>query len=261
MEQSQKMLAQKFELLYSDDSDSAHIVLNNRIIMDFENALRQENSFDFDFEKLSKISKLISEDKKLKIYTWHIQFTDGNFKYFGFVQYKNKKRIELITLYDKSNEISNPENKSLTADNWYGVLYYKIITKKIKGQGYYTLLGWDGNTNFSNKKLIDVITFTEGIAQFGVPIFQYQNNIQNRIIFEFGEQVNMVLRYDSDYKMIIWDHLAPSQKQFEGQYQYYGPDFSYDGLIFRKGLWNFAEKITPLNKENNKENRGLKYGY
>ncbi len=261
LESIEKKLFDKFNLLYSENEDSTLLILNSEILSIFNHALEQENSFTFPFNKLNKISKLTSEDKKLKIFTWHLQFADGNFKYFGFVQYKNKKQIELITLDDKSDKIPNPENLRLTADNWYGALYYKIISKKNKGQTVYTLLGWDGNTNFSNKKLIDVLSFFDGIAHFGAPIFQYQNNIQHRIIFEFAEQVNMVLRYDTDYKMIIWDHLAPAQKQFEGQFQYYGPDFSYDGVIFKKGIWNFAEKITPVNKKENRPDKELKYQY
>ena len=45
----------------------------------------------------------------------------------------------------------------------------------------------------------------------------------------------MMLRYDDKLKMIVFDHLSPSKPSYEGKYQYYGPDFSYDGLIFEKG--------------------------
>ena len=258
----QNKLSEKFESLYLDDTDSSHIILNNKILKEFKNALQQENSFKCDFGKLTKISKLVSDDGKLKIFTWHIQFSDGNFKYFGFIQYQNKKNKLIIELTDQSEKMTNPEQLTLNAENWYGALYYKIISKKIKKQTYYTLLGWDGNNNYSNKKLIDVLTVSsDGFIQFGAPIFEYQTQIKNRIIFEYGEQVSMVLRYDTDYKMIIWDHLAPSQKQFAGQFQFYGPDFSYDALVFKKGFWNFLEKVTPLNKEDNSSQKQYKYGY
>ena len=39
----------------------------------------------------------------------------------------------------------------LSENSWFGALYYKIIPV-VKNKTYYTLLGWDGNDMFSNKK-------------------------------------------------------------------------------------------------------------
>ena len=215
--------------------------------------LKNSESLKYDFEKLTKISIQTSENKKVRIITWQIQFSSGVFSYFGFIQSNaNKNDILLYQLNDKSEEISNIENAVFTPEKWYGTLYYKIVTNKYKKDTYYTLLGWDGNDNLTNKKIIDVLYFdSNNNPVFGKPVFSYENKIQNRIIFEYGEQVKMLLNFDEDYKMIIWDHLAPSSPALKDKFQYYGPDFSYDGLKFNKGIWEFYPKITPKNKTDN----------
>ncbi len=236
--------------------------VNTLILKTFRKTLATENSFNYNFEKLNKISKQISKDKKLKIYNWNLQYKDGSFKYFGFFHYKQKRNTyKIIELFDNSEEIKNPENLSLTNKNWYGALYYKIITKKYKGAKYYTLLGWDGNNLLTNKKLIETLTFTKnGNATFGIPILKFNNRTQKRIFFEFGEQVSMVLRYDEKFKMIVWDRLTPSKKELVGKPQYYGPSFVYDGLGFKKGYWLFYKDIQVKNTTA-PDKKEHKYGY
>ena len=51
--------------------------------------------------------------------------------------------------------------------------------------------------------------------------------------------------------MIIMDHLAPEDSRFEGQYQFYGPDFSYDALEFKKGEWVFQRDVFAKNRSLN----------
>jgi len=59
----------------------------------------------------------------------------------------------------------------------------------------------------------------------------------------------MTLKYDEGKEMIIYDHLSPSEPKYEGQYEFYGPDFSYDGLKYENGIWNTYFDLDPrLNK-------------
>jgi hypothetical protein len=37
--------------------------------------------------------------------------------------------------------------------------------------------------------------------------------------------------------MIVFDHLSPSESIYEGQRQYYGPDFTFDGYKFVNKRW------------------------
>jgi hypothetical protein len=53
----------------------------------------------------------------------------------------------------------------------------------------------------------------------------------------------MNLSYNEKMKMIVFDHLSPSESKYAGQYMYYGPDFSYDGLLFKDKKWFYQAHL------------------
>ena len=53
----------------------------------------------------------------------------------------------------------------------------------------------------------------------------------------------MPLRYSEDDKLIIFDHLSPSDPKYVDKFRYYGPDFSNDALLFDKGVWIYIPNI------------------
>jgi hypothetical protein len=79
--------------------------------------------------------------------------------------------------------------------------------------------------------------------------FKMEQGVKNRLVFEFAKQVKMMLRYDKKIKMIVFDHLAPSHKKFTGQYMYYGPDLSQDGIQFIDGYWVLKPNLDLRNME------------
>ena len=230
--------------------DQEKIKINDKITTQFELALREDNSFDFPFDSLHNMGKILSPDNQLRIYTWNIPFADGTQLYTGFIQYYSKtdKQYKVIKLTDKSDQITNPENQILSPQNWYGALYYQIVPEKSNGTTYYTILGFDFNNLFTSKKIIDVFYFEDDvIPRFGKPIFNYENKLLCRVIFEFSARAIMSLNYNENKKMIVFDHLSPSQPSYQGNYQFYGPDFSYDGLKFDDGKWNLQKDIDIRN--------------
>ena len=62
-----------------------------------------------------------------------------------------------------------------------------------------------------------------------------------------------VLKFDENEKQIVFDHLSPKSPQFTGQYQYYGPDFSYDALEFKKGKWVYIKDVDVRNGKSEKD--------
>ena len=78
---------------------------------------------------------------------------------------------------------------------------------------------------------------------FGIPVFLFNKQLQNRMVFEYSINATMSLRYDNRIKMIIFDHLAPPSSLYYGDYKFYGPDFSFDGLKFENGKWNYQENV------------------
>jgi len=254
--------------LYAAKTDAEKTRINKRLLRTFEGFLQVPISFEINYDSLKKdIQLLRAPDNSFRIINWHVEKSDGTFEYYGFIQSKfvqykkhgpfRKIRIETMQLYplmDKSAEIKNPDNAISDNKKWYGMRYYRIIESKTKTRNYYTLLGWDGNDKFSQKKIIDVLSFdNNGVPHFGADIFNFQKRYPKRVIFEYSATCTMPLKYSEKKDSIIFGHLAPIQPQLEGQFQYYCTDMSYDGFGFRKGKWNYGADIKATNDKDEKD--------
>jgi len=245
------------ELFKGKDVDKA--AANRRFAALLEKALATEGSFQFPFDSLDFISRLKPDDGSFRIITWNIPKEDGTHEYFGFVQTwdPKTKQSKQFKLYNKGRENRNPEILKLGPEKWYGALYYKIVQKTFRKKKYYTLLGWDGNTNVSWKKVIDVISFrTDGTPEFGDDIFQVGKRYQHRVIFEFKAEMTMALRWDDELKMIVFDFLAPEYAGMSNPPpQFLISSGRYDGYAFKKGKWNYVADVnarSPKSKNDSK---------
>lgn len=216
-------------------------------------------SFSLSFSKIKSLSVQEAPDNTFRIFTWNTRTDEGGYKYYGRLQFPagRKNEYQVIKLDDQSEEINSPETKKLGPAEWYGAVYYQIIHKKYKKKDYYTLLGWDGNDKITTKKLIDVLVLDKsGDITFGAPIFEY-GKIRHRIFFEYGKKVTMALNYEKKDDLIVFDHLSPTESSLKGQYAFYGPDFSYEALRFKKGRWILIKNHLAKNQNSNegKSNR------
>ena len=208
-------------------------------------------SFEYPFDSLKTLGKIKSQDQKIRIYTWNFPDISGTNTYYGFLQRNAGKSVGFMVfqLTDKRAQITDPVMTTLTPDNWYGCLVYGIIEKFISGTTFYTLLGYNPENLFISKKIIDVLWFNDRDEPvFGKAVFHYQNRMQNRILFEYSAKVNMSLLWNEKMNMIVFDHLSPSKPSYTGNYQYYGPDFTYDGFRFDQGIWEHVTDIDIRNK-------------
>ena len=241
-EKETKMLWSEIE---GSMDDQHKLKVGSRIDSLIVEMLSCRESFSYSFTSLKYLGKIYSTDSLLRVYSWNVPLLDGTNRYFGYVQKKESptsENIELIHLVDKE-DLPLSQDSIYTPDAWYGALYYSVIAKNCKNLTYYTVLGFDLNNYFSSKKLIDVFTFTEEGLRFGAPIFLDNEKSTNRRVYEFSSQVAMMLRYDQKCEKIIFDHLSPSKPEHEGQFQFYGPDFSYDGFEYRDCKWYRVEDI------------------
>ncbi len=208
-----------------------------------------ESNFDQELDSVPFLGQLASADRKLRMLCWNIALEDGAFRYYCVVRHRPKTGSVTVTvLKDSDTDWARLHRKPLQSGKWYGALYYRILTNRYRGRTYYTLLGWDGKDAVANRKIIDVLTVRGASIILGAGIFRKDGRPAYRLIFEYANDAVMSLNYNEKEKMIVMDHLAPEDSRLEGQYQFYGPDLSYDGLQFKKGKWTLRTDIFTKNK-------------
>ena len=201
-------------------------------------ALQIPNSFDYDFDLLKTVSSITSEDDKFRVFTWNLLLDSGKYMYFGAIQMNNPDSLELYGLYDSSDYNRNVIYGQFDNRHWMGGLIYQIHHYRWKKKDYYITFGWDGQDAKTNRKVIDVLWFdNEGKPNFGEEIFDFDGDLQSRIIFDFNDRAAMLCRYDDHEEAIVFANLVPINPVMKGVYQNYVPDGTYDYLRFEKGVW------------------------
>ncbi|HWY34046.1 MAG TPA: hypothetical protein VNX68_05325 [Nitrosopumilaceae archaeon] len=240
--------------VFFSKSDSLKSRANKKFLELWEEILLNKISFEYPFDSLKEVARLSSPDKKFRIINWNIsKDNDATQMYYGYIQVLNPKTndYDLYHLIDKSGSIKNPETYLGDNNKWFGMLYFKLIPC----DGYYILLAWDGNDRLTRRKFIDVLSFKpSGEPVFGKDVFKMPKKNPKRIMFEYSAEVVMSLKYNEEKKLIVFDHLAPKDPIAEGQYQFYGPDFSTDGFRYIKGKWKYEEDLDSKNTKNKNDN-------
>jgi hypothetical protein len=223
---------------------------NNQFKTLMSSTLNEPSIFEQTFTKLSTVGVIDSPDGLVKIVNWNVEQDDQSQKYYAFVLHRDlrKNTHVVIELIDNSFMLPGKPDDILDADNWYGALYYQIIPVEKSNKLYYTVLGWDGGTTSSNTKLIDVISFTGSSLKLGQSLFKMGDQNVKRIFFEHSEKTVMSLKWEPEYKRIIFDHLSPETPSMTGFYEYYVPDMSYDALVFEGTKWILKEDVIGVNK-------------
>jgi len=235
--------------IVKDNSFSKKEEVNNNVLSLFRNSLIKEGAFSYPFDSLKNIGRITSKDGKLRIFTWNLPLAGGCQRYFGFIMYKKSKGKTLVfELNDNRQAINVPIKELLGNSSWMGALYYSLIEKVYKGKTYYLLLGFDFNNIFSSKKIIEVLTFGKDYKPiFGSNIFKVGDDVLSRVVFEYSARVTMTLRYIPESQTIVFDHLSPSSPDYADNYQFYGPDFTFDGFKYEKGYWIYVRNIDMRN--------------
>ena len=236
----------------NDDTEMERMNANGEFIKTLVKALKIPHSFNFPFDSVKSITILNSPDNRFRILTWHTAFDDGSYRYYGTVQINTGEQLQMYPLTDYSPYIKKAEDTVTDNTKWFGAQYYKIIPVYTNENPYYVLLGWKGNTVKSNKKVIEVLSFNKnGRPVFGLPVFDGNGKARKRIVFEYTRQVSMLLKYEAEQHLIVFDHLAPPDKKMKDKPESFGPDLSYDGYRFKNGRWAFVENLDMRNIPNN----------
>jgi hypothetical protein len=249
LKQVEDTLCKLIRKVNSENSFSLNEEANSNFYTLFKAVLGRKDVFDYPFDSLKNVGKLSSKDRKVKIFTWNLPLAGGFQKYYGFILYrKDKKSPMLFELHDSRKTIDDQVKEILGSQNWMGALYYSLCEETYKGRTYYMLLGFDFNNLFSSKKIIEVLTFgSNSEPVFGSNVFKVDDNLIARIVFEYSARATMTLRYNTDNKTIVFDHLSPYRPDLVGNFQFYGPDFTFDGFKFEKGYWVYIRNLDLRN--------------
>jgi hypothetical protein len=221
------------------ETDSARLASSSVYYSILNFILSDSSSFNASFDSIPNLSVKTSPDLAFRLYSWVSSDYSGSvYRYFGFVQTHKNKKVSLFPLHDSTEVIDKPLSKKLKADHWYGAIYYNIIQNERKGKKYYTLLGWKGKNEMLTQKVIDVIAFDGGKPTFGLPVFKANNIYNNRVIFEFTSQAVMSLKYMTDKRTLVFDHISKSTLT-----GITGPDGTYDAFKYVKDHWELIEDI------------------
>ena len=232
----------------NNDTEMERMNANTEFIKTLVKALKVSHSFDFPFDSVKSITIVNSPDKRFRIITWHIAFDDGSYRFYGTIQMNAGDKLQMFPLTDYSPLIRKAEDTITNNTQWYGAQYYSIIPANAGQNSYYVLLGWKGNTIKSTKKVIEVLSFgNDGKPVLGLPVFDGNGKTRNRVVFEYTRQASMLLKYDEDKQLIVFDNLVPPDPKQKSQTELYGPDLSYNGYFLKNGRWVYKENLDMRN--------------
>jgi len=229
-------------IIYSTEI-SDKLIANDSLIKLITQTISSPKAYMFPFDKLDYISVIQPKNRKFKLFTWFIPLENGTYNYFGILQTckKNGRKCQIYQLHNRRKATEYTSKDLITYNNWYGCIYYDLIEIKVHKKKYYTLLGWDGHNNTSNKKIIDVLQIEKHNEPiFGAKIF---NNNNSRMIIEYSEKYPISLKWDSEIQSIVFDHLEPIDGVSRDNFSLYVPNLSYDILEKSENGWQLKTNI------------------
>jgi hypothetical protein len=243
IEELELVLIKKLELVHYEKNFKNSLTHNNNFKILLESVLSNPDAFEYEFDSLSNfMSTVKSPDGFFRLFNWNIQLKSQKQHYECWVLLEDKT---IIKLFDFKNKIPNVEYETFKSNNWLGALYFEIIPLIKKNKTIYTLLGWDGNDMFSNKKIIESMTFSKKKdIQFGVPIFNYPDGKnKRRVIFQYNKDSYMSLKHNliKREKYIIFDHLSPTSPNLKDFPDWYVTDLSFDAFKWEGNQWNYIK--------------------
>lgn len=241
--------------LRTSESNNDKESLNAEFKATLEKMILNEEALTYPFSQLQSVGIIDSPDKKMRIINWNVEQEDFSHKYYCYVLWKEEKGNDyhFQELKDISFGIAMQPTETISAEQWYGALYYKIIPIERRNKTLYTVLGWDHFTEMSTAKLIDVIYFVGNDVKLGMPIFKAGSEIKRRMFFEHSEKTSMYLNYETDRERIMMDHLSPESPSMANFREFYVPDLSYDAMEFDGKRWNLIEDVIGVNPSDSKE--------
>jgi hypothetical protein len=239
-----------FNRMAMSEIDTEKGILNDSIIILIQQYINTDSVFYHRFNNIKFLGQITSPDSLVKILTWNVAFSDGVQNYYCYLL--SKSFIKDETRWYKLTGISGTDeirkDTTYSQNDWYGSLYYDIRPFTINNEKYYILLGIDFKNAFLTRKVIEIVQLSdENKLVFGKLCFIDTDRLNYREVFNYSGRASMTLRFDSEDK-VVFDHLSPFSPEYKDNFQYYGPDFSYDAYVLEGEQWKLKQDIDVRNK-------------
>ena len=234
-------------MMVNDSIPEHRFAACKKFIPQLVSVLKNKNSFNYKFDKLNTVSILYPPDNSFRIFSWQIYVDKDTYHQYGAIQ-MNSSELKLIRLLDRPMYHPNLDRVQLKADEWIGAVYYNIHQFDTPQGRKYLLFGLDGYSFFTKQKIMDVLSFENGEAIFGAPVFKKVNKAgtpitKSRMIIKYSAETAIRLNYDPMLEMVMFDHVLPKKSPFPGQKDTWLPDGSYEGYKLENGMWTHVEKV------------------
>lgn len=166
----------------------------------------------------------------VELFSWTVPLSTG-LAYYNWFRFKEDGRVYLLrTLPDVKDEMPP-------------YLFYDLLAFKSDGREYFVLLGWAQTPN-SNQKAVWIARFDNGgKVHFKSRLLRKGKSRSASLTFEYAKEGSMMLKHDKKGKRIVFDHLVPVDKKYEGFFMFYGPDGDNDALVLKKGEWLYEAGV------------------
>ena len=240
----------QYEAIQKAPTDSKRLALSEQLSEAMvahwsENAL-EENAAQLLGAHMGYASAGTGKDQ-LSIVSWNVELSNQTHAYGAVVIFHDKRGTQVVRpLRYKRPTALRPTldaKARFTPKDWPGAVYYEVLIQEQGSRPVYTLLGWDGADNIRTRKIVETLSVSGTKLKFGVPIISAGRGSTKRYVLEYSDQVSAILQWREDLDMIVMDHLSPPSADLEGQTSYYGPDMSYDALVWKKNQWVLQEDV------------------
>tara|TARA_B110000977_G_scaffold86299_1_gene114987 strand:- start:20403 stop:21305 length:903 start_codon:yes stop_codon:yes gene_type:complete len=260
LDQYEQELNEISPILLNGKNELERFSANEKFVEIWDLILDDPKSLKHKFESIENFPIITSKDKKLRIINWIVALDNNTYQYHGIVQYFNSSnKYQVSRLIPLSGEMKNVESIKLENNNWYGALYYQMEEIKRGNKKYYVLLGWNGNDERSNIKVIDVLSVKKDLV-FGAPIFRVDKKRLNRYIIEYKEDASASIKFKKKEDRIVLSNLIPLNDGMEGLYDYYVPDGSINAFELSNGSFKLKRDVENTEKVNIPKIRKIRTG-
>tara|TARA_B100000767_G_scaffold63255_1_gene59344 strand:- start:8919 stop:9821 length:903 start_codon:yes stop_codon:yes gene_type:complete len=260
LDQYEQELNEISPILLNGKNELERFSANEKFVEIWDLILDNPKSLKHKFESIKNFPIITSKNKKLRIINWIVALDNNTYQYHGIVQYFNSfNKYQVSRLIPLSGEMKNVESIKLENNNWYGALYYQMEEIKRGNKKYYVLLGWNGNDERSNIKVIDVLSVKKDLV-FGAPIFRVDKKRLNRYIIEYKEDASASIKFKKKEDRIVFSNLIPLNDGMEGLYDYYVPDGSINAFELSNGSFKFKRDVENTEKVNIPKIRKIRTG-